>query len=136
MLGDFLREICWGDSSMFLLIIKFRSRDLVPMQYVMPWPNWATLSGNIHKFLMLLKCCPAWPPCRSTNSSRNLLLECLNILKHFSATFVAQLYVVQFGHIVGQQFALISHLRKIHLRSGVLQNNLLNSIKIRWPVKV
>ena len=28
------------------------------------------------------------------------------------------------------------HLRKIHLRSDVLQNNMLNSIQIRWPVKV
>ena len=51
------------------------------------------------------------------------------MLKHFLATFVAQLHVVQFGHIVGQQFTLISHLRKIYLRNDVLQNNMLNSIK-------
>ena len=59
-----------------------------------PWPNWATLSGNIHKFLMLLKYCQVWPPCRLTNSSRNLLLKCLNMLKHFSATFVSLLFSI------------------------------------------
>ena len=65
---------------------------------VKPWPNWASLSGNIHKFLMLLKCCPVWPPCRPTNSSRNLLLECLNMLKSNMARKTT--YQIIFGTLV------------------------------------
>ena len=58
--------------------------------------------------------------------------------KHFSATFVAQLFAFQFGHIVEQQFTLISK-KNQHAQcciSVALQNNVLDSIDIKWPVKV
>ena len=69
--------------------------------HIQPWPNWATLSGNIHKFLLLkfvarmfehaqtffgniccsAQCCPVWPHCRATihlnfPSEKNQLAQC------------------------------------------------------------
>ena len=117
--------------------MKQGNQKLIPPNFFLSLgQNGATLSGNIRKFLILLKRCPVWPPCRLTNSSRNLLLECLNMLKHFSATFVAHLYVVQFGHNVGQQFSSISHLRNINMRSVVLQTHMALIFQIKWPVKI